>query len=67
MPYLLGFHPADSVVGGRGTRPARRLRRPWRPAGTGCRPRPAARHLAQVVARQDADAATVVATVRPPG
>ncbi|MET7468943.1 DUF4192 domain-containing protein [Micromonospora sp. NPDC005686] len=60
VPYLLGFHPADSIVvvavrgrrvffAARGDLPA-----------PGADPGPAARHLAQVVARQDADAATVV-------
>ncbi|WFF07744.1 DUF4192 domain-containing protein [Micromonospora sp. WMMD1076] len=60
VPYLLGFHPADSVVvvavrgrhvvfAARGDLPA-----------PGADPGPAARHLMQVVARQDADAATVV-------
>ncbi|MEU0962164.1 DUF4192 domain-containing protein [Micromonospora aurantiaca] len=60
VPYLLGFHPADSVVvvAVRGRRVVFAARGDL-PA-PGVDPGPAARHLAQVVARQDADAATVV-------
>ncbi|MEU4816896.1 DUF4192 domain-containing protein [Micromonospora aurantiaca] len=60
VPYLLGFHPADSVVvvAVRGRRVVFAARGDL-PA-PGADPGPAARHLAQVVARQDADAATVV-------
>lgn len=60
VPYLLGFHPADSVVvvAIRGRRVVF-VARGDLPA-PGADPGPAARHLAQVVARQDADAATVV-------
>ncbi|MFD6714423.1 hypothetical protein AMK25_26430 [Micromonospora sp. TSRI0369] len=60
VPYLLGFHPADSVVvvAVRGRRVVFAARGDL-PA-PGANPGPAARHLAQVVARQDADAATVV-------
>ncbi|WP_174533962.1 DUF4192 domain-containing protein [Micromonospora chalcea] len=60
VPYLLGFHPADSVVvvAVRGRRVVFAARGDL-PA-PGADPGPAAQHLAQVVARQDADAATVV-------
>lgn len=60
VPYLLGFHPADSVVvvAVRGRRVVFAARGDL-PA-PGADPGPAARHLAQVVAQQDADAATVV-------
>ncbi|MGJ3229235.1 DUF4192 domain-containing protein [Micromonospora aurantiaca (nom. illeg.)] len=60
VPYLLGFHPADSVVvvAVRGRRVVFAARGDLPAPGTD--PGPAARHLAQVVARQDADAATVV-------
>ncbi|WP_435819483.1 DUF4192 domain-containing protein [Micromonospora tulbaghiae] len=60
MPYLLGFHPDDSVVvvAVRGRRVVFAARGDL-PA-PGADPGPAARHLAHVVARQDADAATVV-------
>lgn len=60
VPYLLGFHPADSVVvvAVRGRRVVFAARGDLPAPGAG--PGPAARHLAQVVARQDADAATVV-------
>ncbi|MFI5834333.1 DUF4192 domain-containing protein [Micromonospora sp. NPDC051300] len=60
VPYLLGFHPADSVVvvAVRGRRVVFAARGDLPEPGTD--PGPAARHLAQVVARQDADAATVV-------
>lgn len=60
VPYLLGFHPADSVVvvAVRGRRVVFAARGDL-PA-PGADPGPAARHLAHVVARQDADAATVV-------
>ncbi|KAB1908894.1 DUF4192 domain-containing protein [Micromonospora sp. AMSO31t] len=60
VPYLLGFHPADSVVvvamRGRRVVFAARADLP-EPGGD---PRRAARHLAEVVARQDTDAATVI-------
>ncbi|MEV0004412.1 DUF4192 domain-containing protein [Micromonospora sp. NPDC050980] len=60
VPYLIGFHPADSVVvvamRGRRVVFAARCDLPER----GADPGPAARHLAQVVVRQDADAATVI-------
>ncbi|GAA3747043.1 DUF4192 domain-containing protein [Micromonospora maritima] len=60
VPYLLGFHPADSVVvvAVRGRRVVFAARGDLPEAGAD--PAPAARHLAEVVARQDADAATVV-------
>ncbi|MEU7171074.1 DUF4192 domain-containing protein [Micromonospora tulbaghiae] len=60
VPYLLGFHPDDSVVvvAVRGRRVVFAARGDL-PA-PGADPGPAARHLAHVVARQDADAATVV-------
>ncbi len=60
VPYLLGFHPADSVVvvAVRGRRVVFAARGDLPAPGTD--PGPAARHLAHVVARQDADAATVV-------
>ncbi|WP_431935221.1 DUF4192 domain-containing protein [Micromonospora sp. RP3T] len=60
VPYLLGFHPEDSVVvvAVRGRRVVFAARGDLpEPGGD---PGPAARHLAQVVARQDADAATVI-------
>ncbi|NJP30514.1 DUF4192 domain-containing protein [Micromonospora thermarum] len=73
VPYLLGFHPADSVVvvamhGKRVTFAARSdlpdLREPVDPARRVAEPaRPvdeSARHLAAVVARQVADRATVL-------
>ena len=57
VPYLLGFHPADSVVvvAVRGRRVVFAARGDLSAPGTD--PGPAARHLAQVVARQDADVA----------
>ncbi|WP_254909768.1 DUF4192 domain-containing protein, partial [Micromonospora sp. NBS 11-29] len=60
VPYLLGFHPADSVVvvAVRGQRVVFAARGDLPEPGTD--PGPAAGHLAQVVARQDADAATVI-------
>ncbi|MCZ7440705.1 DUF4192 domain-containing protein [Micromonospora sp. WMMC241] len=60
VPYLLGFHPADSVVvvAVRGRRVVFAARGDLPEPGAD--PGPAARHLAQVVVRQDADAATVI-------
>ncbi|MFG1676239.1 DUF4192 domain-containing protein [Micromonospora sp. NPDC049282] len=60
VPYLLGFHPADSVVvvAVRGRRVVFAARGDLPDPGTD--PGPVARHLAQVVVRQDADAATVI-------
>ncbi|MEU4476595.1 DUF4192 domain-containing protein [Micromonospora sp. NPDC023966] len=60
VPYLLGFHPADSVVvvAVRGRRVVFAARGDL--PGPGTDPRPAARHLAGVVARQGTDAATVI-------
>ncbi|ATO15851.1 hypothetical protein CO540_20130 [Micromonospora sp. WMMA2032] len=60
VPYLLGFHPADSivVVAVRGRRVVFAARGDL--PGAGVDPAPAARHLAEVVARQEVDAATVV-------
>ncbi|WNM42007.1 DUF4192 domain-containing protein [Micromonospora halotolerans] len=60
VPYLLGFHPADSVVvvAVRGRRVVFAARGDLPEPGSD--PRPAARHLAEVVARQGADAATVL-------
>ncbi|MET8910295.1 DUF4192 domain-containing protein [Micromonospora sp. NPDC004551] len=60
VPYLLGFHPADSVVvvAMRGRRVVFAARGDLPEPGSD--PRPAARHLAEVVARQGTDAATVV-------
>ncbi|MFI2708607.1 DUF4192 domain-containing protein [Micromonospora sp. NPDC018662] len=60
VPYLLGFHPEDSVVvvAVRGRRVVFAARGDLPEPGAD--PGPAARHLAQVVARQDADAATVI-------
>ncbi|MEU7571610.1 DUF4192 domain-containing protein [Micromonospora sp. NPDC049240] len=60
VPYLLGFHPEDSVVvvAVRGRRVVFAARGDLPEPGV--EPGPAARHLAQVVARQDADAATVI-------
>ncbi|WP_405091742.1 DUF4192 domain-containing protein [Micromonospora sp. NBC_01392] len=60
VPYLLGFHPEDSVVvvAVRGRRVVFAARGDLPEPGVD--PGPAARHLAQVVARQDADAATVI-------
>src|SRR4051812_38127714 len=60
VPYLLGFHPADSVVvvALRGRRVVFAARGDLPEPGSD--PRPAARHLAQVIARQDAEAATVI-------
>ncbi|PSK61587.1 hypothetical protein B0E53_06516 [Micromonospora sp. MH33] len=60
VPYLLGFHPADSVVvvAVRSRRVVFAARGDLPEPGTD--PRPAARHLAEVVARQGTDAATVI-------
>ncbi|TYB36818.1 DUF4192 domain-containing protein [Micromonospora sp. AP08] len=60
VPYLLGFHPADSVVvvAVRGRRVVFAARGDLPEPGAD--PRPAARHLAEVVARQGTDAATVI-------
>ncbi|SCL65856.1 DUF4192 domain-containing protein [Micromonospora chersina] len=60
VPYLLGFHPADSVVvvAVRGRRVVFAARGDLPEPGVD--PRPAARHLAEVVARQGTDAATVI-------
>jgi hypothetical protein len=60
VPYLLGFHPADSVVviAMRGRRVVFAARADLPPPGAD--PQPAARHLAEVIARQEAAAATVV-------
>ena len=60
VPYLLGFHPADSVVvvALRGRQVVFAARGDLPEPGTD--PRPAARHLAQVVARQSAESATVI-------
>ncbi|MDG4804071.1 DUF4192 domain-containing protein [Micromonospora sp. WMMD980] len=60
VPYLLGFHPADSVVvvAVRGRRVVFAARGDLPEPGSD--PGPAARHLARVVVRQDADAATVI-------
>ncbi|MEU8259730.1 DUF4192 domain-containing protein [Micromonospora sp. NPDC048999] len=60
VPYLLGFHPTDSVVvvALRGRQVVFAARGDLPEPGTD--PRPAARHLAQVVARQDAESATVI-------
>ncbi|MFG3299889.1 DUF4192 domain-containing protein [Micromonospora chersina] len=60
VPYLLGFHPADSVVvvAVRGRRVVFAARGDLPEPGAD--PRPAARHLAEVVARQRTDAATVI-------
>ncbi|MEU9827665.1 DUF4192 domain-containing protein [Micromonospora chersina] len=60
VPYLLGFHPADSVVvvAMRGRRVVFAARGDLPEPGTD--PRPPARHLAEVVARQGTDAATVI-------
>ncbi|MEV0153483.1 DUF4192 domain-containing protein [Micromonospora sp. NPDC050686] len=60
VPYLLGFHPADSVVvvalRGRRIIFAARADLP----DPGADPQPPARHLAEVIRRQRADAATVI-------
>ncbi|RQW84264.1 DUF4192 domain-containing protein [Micromonospora globispora] len=60
VPYLLGFHPADSVVvvalRGRQVIFAARGDLPQ----PGADPQPAARHLAEVIGRQGAESATVV-------
>ncbi|MET8834030.1 DUF4192 domain-containing protein [Micromonospora sp. NPDC004540] len=60
VPYLLGFHPADSVVvvAVRGRRVVFAARGDL--PDPGADPGPAARHLAEVVARQGTDAATVI-------
>ncbi|NES29775.1 DUF4192 family protein [Micromonospora terminaliae] len=60
VPYLLGFHPADSVVvvAMRGRRVVFAARGDLPEPGSD--PGPAARHLADVVARQRTDAATVL-------
>ncbi|MGY0004213.1 DUF4192 domain-containing protein [Micromonospora sp. I033] len=60
VPYLLGFHPADSVVvvAVRGRRVVFAARGDLPEPGRD--PRPPARHLAEVVARQGTDAATVI-------
>ncbi|MEU1687364.1 DUF4192 domain-containing protein [Micromonospora sp. NPDC005707] len=60
VPYLLGFHPADSVVvvAMRGRRVVFAARGDLPEPGSD--PRPAARHVAEVVARQGTDAATVI-------
>ncbi|SCF43115.1 DUF4192 domain-containing protein [Micromonospora mirobrigensis] len=60
VPYLLGFHPSDSVVvvalRGRRIIFAARADLPDR----GADPAPPARHLAEVIVRQRAESATVV-------
>ncbi|WP_200212221.1 DUF4192 domain-containing protein [Micromonospora coerulea] len=60
VPYLLGFHPADSVVvvalRGRQVVFAARGDLP----GPGADPRPHARHLADVITRQGTESATVI-------
>ncbi|MBY8873626.1 DUF4192 domain-containing protein [Micromonospora sp. PLK6-60] len=60
VPYLLGFHPADSVVvvalRGRRIIFAARADLP----DPGADPQPPAHHLAEVIRRQRADAATVI-------
>ncbi|MFR9774547.1 DUF4192 domain-containing protein [Micromonospora sp. MS34] len=60
VPYLLGFHPADSVVvvAMRGRRVVFAARGDL--PGPGADPQPAARHLAEVVARQGTESATVI-------
>jgi hypothetical protein len=60
VPYLLGFHPADSlvVVAMRGRRVVFAARADLPPPGAD--PHSSARHLAEVIARQGADAATVI-------
>ncbi|MFU8851331.1 DUF4192 domain-containing protein [Micromonospora sp. SL1-18] len=60
VPYLLGFHPAESVVvvALRGRRVVFAARGDLPEPGAD--PRPAARHLAQVVARQGTESATVI-------
>ncbi|SBT49611.1 DUF4192 domain-containing protein [Micromonospora auratinigra] len=60
VPYLLGFHPADSVVvvAFRGRRVVFAARADLPEPGTD--PRPAARHLVEVVGRQETDSATVI-------
>ncbi|MEU2610753.1 DUF4192 domain-containing protein [Micromonospora sp. NPDC007271] len=60
VPYLLGFHPTDSVVvvALRGRRVVFAARGDLPEPGTD--PRPAAQHLAQVVARQGTESATVI-------
>ncbi|WFE32848.1 DUF4192 domain-containing protein [Micromonospora sp. WMMD975] len=60
VPYLLGFHPTDSVVvvAMRGRQVVFAARGDLPEPGT--HPGPAARHLALVVTRQHADAATVI-------
>ncbi|MFJ8581528.1 DUF4192 domain-containing protein [Micromonospora sp. NPDC093277] len=60
VPYLLGFHPAESVVvvALRGRRVVFAARGDLPEPGAD--PRPAARHLAQVVARQSTESATVI-------
>ncbi|MFU8873348.1 DUF4192 domain-containing protein [Micromonospora sp. SL4-19] len=60
VPYLLGFHPAESVVvvALRGRRVVFAARGDLPDPGSD--PRPAARHLAGVVARQGTESATVI-------
>jgi hypothetical protein len=60
VPYLLGFHPADSmvVVALRGRRVVFAARGDLPDPGTD--PRPAAQHLAEVIARQGTESATVI-------
>ncbi|MCW3840276.1 DUF4192 domain-containing protein [Micromonospora yasonensis] len=60
VPYLLGFHPADSVVvvALRGRRVVFAARGDLPEPGAD--PRPAARHLAEVIARQGTESATVI-------
>ncbi|MFC4149303.1 DUF4192 domain-containing protein [Micromonospora mangrovi] len=60
VPYLLGFHPADSVVvvAMRGRQVVFAARADLPPPAAD--PQPAARHLAGVISRQGAGAATVV-------
>ncbi|SCL15689.1 protein of unknown function [Micromonospora rhizosphaerae] len=60
VPYLLGFHPADSVVvvALRGRRVIFAARGDLPEPGAD--PRPAARHLAGVIGRQGAESATVI-------
>ncbi|MGW5672553.1 DUF4192 domain-containing protein, partial [Micromonospora sp. NPDC003776] len=60
VPYLLGFHPADSVVvvALRGRRVVFAARGDLPEPGAD--PRPAAGHLAEVIARQGSESATVI-------
>lgn len=60
VPYLLGFHPADSVVvvALRGRRVVFAARGDLPDPDTD--PRPAAQHLAEVIARQGTESATVI-------